>query len=319
MRTEFEFINHIKKKYSLDFVGDDCAVLPKDDKTDLLMTSDLLIEDIDFRLNWTEPELLGYKSLAVSLSDVAAMGGKPGWAMLALGVPQRLWSSDFMDRFYEGWHSLASEHGVDVAGGDISRSPDRLVVDSVVGGEVERGRAALRSGANVGDAIFVTGFLGGAAGGLRLLEAGARFDDSLSASARHLLLRQLQPISQTRTASVIQDYSLASSMIDVSDGLSSDLRHLVTASGVGAAIFADAIPIDPAMNEFPLFADDAFHLAMNGGEDFELLLTVAQDNVATALDLGFHKIGEITPNVGIIEVIRDGRAEILQPKGYRHF
>src|SRR5690606_17411987 len=151
-----------------------CAVLPFDGENDLLITSDLLAEDIDFRLDWTTPELLGHKALAVSLSDIAAMGGEPSWALLSIGVPENLWDGDFLDRFYEGWHFLAHQHGVELIGGDVSRVGDKLVIDSTVLGKVARGKAIPRSGAKVGDAIYVTGSLGGAAAGLRLLESGTR-------------------------------------------------------------------------------------------------------------------------------------------------
>src|SRR5689334_10615150 len=107
MRSEFEFIRNIKEKYGLNRVGDDCAVLPKDSTTDLIVTSDMLVEDIDFRLSWTTPQLLGHKALAVSLSDIAAMGGTPKWAMLSIGVPERIWKSKFVDTLYEGWFDLA--------------------------------------------------------------------------------------------------------------------------------------------------------------------------------------------------------------------
>ena len=100
MRSEFEFIQHIKKTYALKHIGDDCAVLPKDDKTDMVITADLLVEDIDFRLDWTTAKFLGHKALAVSLSDIAAMGATPKWAMLSIGVPEKLWNSDFLDEFY---------------------------------------------------------------------------------------------------------------------------------------------------------------------------------------------------------------------------
>ena len=143
MVSEFEFIDNIRVKYGLDRIGDDCAVLPKDSDNDLLLTADMLIEDIDFRLEWTTPEFLGHKSLAVSLSDIAAMGGVPKWGMLSIGVPENLWNIDFLDRFYDGWLELASGYGVELVGGDVSRSPDKLVIDSVAGGEIAKGKAIL--------------------------------------------------------------------------------------------------------------------------------------------------------------------------------
>ena len=182
MRGEFEFIQNIKSKYSLSRVGDDCAVLPKDAETDLLVTADMLVEDIDFRLDWTTAEFLGHKALAVSLSDIAAMGGKPVWSMLSVGMPENLWNSDFIDRFYEGWFALARKFDVELVGGDISSIDGKLVIDSIVGGEVAKGKAILRSTAKADDAIFVTGTLGGAAGGLNRLENGSRYDCSFHAS-----------------------------------------------------------------------------------------------------------------------------------------
>ncbi len=139
MRSEFDFIQNIKNKYGLGKIGDDCAVLPKDDKTDMVVTADMLVEEIDFRLDWTTPEFLGHKALAVSLSDIAAMGAAPDWAMLSIGVPPELWENDFLDRFYAGWHKLAAEHSVELVGGDISRVPDKFVIDSVVGGSSAEG------------------------------------------------------------------------------------------------------------------------------------------------------------------------------------
>lgn len=319
MVSEFEFIHNLKSKYGLKKVGDDCAVLPKDDVTDLLLTADMQVEDVDFRLDWIEPELLGHKALAVSLSDIAAMGGTPKWSMLSIGVSEKLWKTDFLDWFYEGWHKLAALHDVELVGGDVSKTPDRLVIDSVVGGEVKKGKAILRSGAKVGDAIFVTGFLGGAAAGLRLLELGKRSADSLSAPFKHLLLRQLQPIPQTRTGTIIQSHGLATSMIDISDGLSSDLSHVLHSSNVGACIRSEDIPVDPAINDLSEFDLDGLDLALNGGEDFELLFTVDKKNISACLDLGFHMIGEITSDAGIIELVSENKTEILQPKGYRHF
>ena len=192
MRTEFEFIRNIKEKYGLKRVGDDCAVLPKDSMTDLVVTGDMLVEDIDFRLTWTTAELIGGKALAVSLSDIAAMGATPKWAMLSIAIPKRIWNSSFVDKFYEGWTALAKHHDVELIGGDVSRAPDKIVIDSIVAGEVPIGKAVMRSGASPGDSIFVTGALGGAAAGLILLESGVRY---AKASKKHkeLIARQLRP------------------------------------------------------------------------------------------------------------------------------
>lgn len=319
MRSESEFIQNIKTRYSLRLVGDDCALLPKSDAIDLLITSDMLVEDIDFRLTWTKPEFLGHKALAVSLSDIAAMGGEPRWAMLSIGVSEKLWKTDFLDRFYEGWHKLARKFGVELIGGDVSKSPDKLVIDSTVLGDAPKEKAVLRSGARPGDAIFVTGYLGGAAAGLVLLENGTRYSENLAEPDHHLMLRQLQPLPHVRTGKLLQEIQLPTAMLDVSDGLSSDINHLALASGVGAKIYADRIPVDPAIAGVTAISADPLDLALNGGEDFELLFSTGQEKIPIALDLGFHHIGEITSDVGIIELVRDDKVSRLQPKGYRHF
>lgn len=319
MVSEFEFINNIKSKFSLDKIGDDCAVLPKDGTTDMLLTADMLVEDVDFRLEWTTPEFLGHRALAVSLSDIAAMGGTPTFSMLSLAVPESLWKTDFLNRFYEGWHALAATHNVELIGGDISKTHDKLVIDSTVIGEVPRGKAILRSGAKPGDAIFITGYIGGAAAGLLRLESGVRFDESLPVPLKHLLYRQLQPLPQVSTANILRRHGLVTAMLDISDGVSSDLHHLINASGVGGRIDLEKLPIDPAIASLDLTEKQRVDLALNGGEDFELLFTVSQDFFSTVQYLGFHHIGEVTANVGIIELRAVGKTSILPPKGYRHF
>ncbi len=138
MMSEFEFIENIRRKFSVAKIGDDCAVLPKDSKTDLVITTYLLVEDIDFRLDWAKPEFIGHKALAVSLSDVAAMGAKPVWAMLSIGVPTQIWKTNFVEKFYDGWFSLAKKFDVELVGGDVSKTPDKIVIDSIVAGEVKK-------------------------------------------------------------------------------------------------------------------------------------------------------------------------------------
>ena len=315
MRSEFDFIHNLKSKYSLSRVGDDCAVLSKDAKYDLLLTTDMLIEDIDFRLAWITPELLGHKALAVSLSDIAAMGGKPVWSMLSIGVPETLWQSDFIDRFYEGWFTLARNHGVELIGGDVSRSEAKLVVDSIVGGEVAKGKAILRSTANIGDAIFVSGTLGGAAGGLKLLENGARCGQKHN---ELLILKQLQPQPQLSIAKLLYQLDIATSMIDISDGLSSDLAHLCEQSMVGANVKAERIPVNQNLLEkFP--ADECLRLALDGGEDFELLFTADREHILKLESIGVTHIGETTAHSGVMEIKIDKVNHPLTPNGFSHF
>lgn len=318
MISEVQFIENLTSKYSLDKIGDDCAVLPKDAESDLLITADMLIEDIDFRLDWTTPEFLGHKTLAVSLSDIAAMGGKPIWAMLSLGVPEGIWKTDFIERFYDGWFALAREFNVELVGGDVSRSPAKLVIDSIAGGETPIGKAMMRSGAEPGDAVYVTGSLGGAAGGLKLLERGFLILDELPDLTANMLLRQLKPMPQIKVANLLQQLGVVTSLIDISDGLSSDLHHLCRNSRVGARIHAERLPVEPDLGNY-FHSDDCFEMALDGGEDFELLFTVNQKNISVLDSLPVTHIGDITANIDTVELIRDGTAEILEPKGYRHF
>ena len=241
MLSETGFIERLRRKRSVAGIGDDCAVLPKDAENDQLITADMLIEDIDFRLVWTSPELLGHKALAVSLSDVAAMGGTPVWAMVSIGMPKKLWRSDFVDRFYDGWFALAETFGVELIGGDASSS-SKLIIDSIVGGEAPKSMAIMRSSAAPGDLIYVTGTLGGASAGLQLLENDYRPNLSGYSPEDELVRKQLKPAPHVEIGKLLREKGLASAMIDVSDGLSTDLGHLCDASGVGALLDASADP-----------------------------------------------------------------------------
>lgn len=319
MRTEFEFTRNLRSKYSLSRIGDDCAVLPKDSKTDMVVTADLLVEDIDFRLEWTTAEFLGHKALAVSLSDIAAMGAKPVWAMLSVGIHENIWNSDFIDRFYEGWLDLAKQFEVELIGGDVSRTPDKIVIDSIVGGEVSKGKAILRSTAKVGDFVYVTGELGGAAGGLILLESGLRHDAKRNVAEANLLRRQLHPTPRLDLAAALNEGHLAAAMIDISDGLASDLKHICDESGVGARLFAEKIPVDPNLSAVATTSDQCLGFAINGGEDFELLFTTNKKNISKLKSPEFSFIGEITASAGIIKLEHENETRILQPKGFRHF
>jgi thiamine-monophosphate kinase len=323
MKSEFQFIEDIRHRYSLRKVGDDCAVLPKDFKTDLVMTADLLVEDIDFRLDWTTPEFLGHKALAVSLSDVAAMGAKPVWAMLSLGIPEQVWKTGFADRFYDGYFRLARKFDVEIVGGDVSKTPDKIVVDSIAAGEVAKGKAVLRSGARAGDLLFVTGELGGAAAGLKLLENGVRYSDEAKIWQHNLMLKQLQPQPQIEAAKDLNEQSRATSMIDLSDGLSGDLMHICRAGKVGARIYADRIPLHKNLLSVTESFIEKLGFALHGGEDYELLFTVdPKKNFRienTHKTNHFFRIGEITANSEIIELIIGNETRVLKPKTFQHF
>ena len=316
---EFDFIKNLKNRFSLRSIGDDCAVIPKDAETDIVITTDLLIEGIDFRLDWTTPTLIGHKALAVSLSDVAAMGGDPKWAMVSIGVTQAIWNTKFLDAFFDAWQDLAAIFEVELVGGDTSRSPDRLVIDSIVAGELPKGTAVLRSGAKPGDGVYVSGPLGGAAAGLRMLEQGGRLKESSSDEQQALIMKQLRPLPQVRLGSRLRENGIATAMIDLSDGMSSDLAHLCSASGVGAVINANDLPFDAETMNLAGSIEGMLDYALNGGEDFELLFTADDEKISRSQDLDVFRIGEVTANVGVIELNLNGETQLLPPAGFKHF
>ncbi len=327
MRTEFEFLQSLTEKYGLNKVGDDCAILPKDSKEDLLISSDMLVEDIDFKTDWTKPEFIGHKSLAVSISDIAAMGGTPNFSLVSIGIPEHVWNTNFIDKFYIGYTALAEKYKVELVGGDISKTPNKIVVDSTVLGTTKKDLAILRSTAKSSDLIFVTGELGGANAGLKLLQSELRYENNMEDWKSKLLLKQLAPLPFQDSSDLT---NFASSMIDLSDGLSSDLRHICNASMVGAKIYADKIPIDKNIaylsdknNKYFLSKNlDNLKFALHGGEDFELLFTVSPKLFKKNQDkiLSFAtQIGETTETVGKIELIKDGFSHNLESKGYQHF
>jgi thiamine-monophosphate kinase len=341
MRSEFDFIALVRQQTLkrraegttaglIQGIGDDCAVTrsPGADR-DSVITADLLVEDVDFRRTSTTPRLLGHRALAISLSDIAAMGARPRWALLSIGVPQDVWNGRFLDEFYKGFYALADEHKVILIGGDVSRTPDRIVIDSIVLGEAARGRAVFRSGARPGDHIFVTGTLGGAAEGLRLLEAGARLKRSGAQSLRpdanqQLMLRHLRPTPRVEWGQLLGEKRLATAMIDLSDGLSSDLTHLCRESGVGAHIEASRIPVDPLLDRVRVRPPDSLSLALNGGEDYELLFTVRPRERLARLpeEVGgvpATYIGDVTNRAGEVALTVGTRTRALQPAGFQHF
>lgn len=335
MRSEFDFINTLRQRVAssnqsiVAGIGDDAAVFRSTSGKETVVTADLLVEDIDFRRTTTPPYLLGHKALAVSLSDIAAMGARPAWSLVSIGVPEDVWQTDFVERLYDGWMDLANRYGVQLIGGDTSRTNERIVIDSIVIGECSAGMAVKRTGASPGDHIVVTGSLGAAAAGLRLIERGAHLaeqnlGDEDSQKLDHVLLRQLRPDPRVGWGIVLGEERLATSMIDLSDGLSSDVNHLCAASNVGALIDASSLPIDERVVELcGRRALDPLQLALHGGEDFELLFTVKPENVARLprrVDgVEIKRIGEIRSASEGVMISEGSRTWELTPAGWKHF
>jgi len=316
---ERELIRAIRKDFAkpgkglILGIGDDAAVI-EGGKRRLILTTDVLIEGSHF-LRALQPAFwLGRKSLNVNLSDIAAMGGTPRYVLLGLGLPQTVdtrWVSDF----FSGFKSAATESGALLIGGDLSQAAEVFISVTAIG----EGRAIIRrNGGRPGDLIFASGFLGDAAGGLRLLRRGFRLGRDKKAD--HLLKAFLDPVPQVRLGRRLASRGLASSMIDSSDGLSVDLLHLCEESGLGAELELDRLPISPQLRNFE---KDPSALALHGGEDYQLVFTVAPGKYQAALALRRHfmitPIGRMTKARRLCIIDRRGKKKPLPIKGYEHF
>jgi thiamine-monophosphate kinase len=291
-------------------IGDDCAVLCPPAGHEILLTTDFTLEGIHFRREWHTPEVVGRRCLTRGLSDIAAMGGLPLATFLSLALPARL-PQRWVERFMSGLLELAREFNVQLAGGDTAESPSGVLADIVVLGSVPRGKAILRSGARVGDAIYVTGELGGGSAALRELFAGrrARSGD---------FTRHFHPVPRVAIGNTLRVRHWATAMIDLSDGLSTDLTHLCEESAVGAEILASQIPrAHTGRNRTPVDLD----LALHGGEDYELLFTAPKALRVPGRIGGVPVtwIGHVTRNRKILLRHEDGSLERLEPKGWEHF
>jgi len=292
-------------------IGDDCAVLRLLPGRDSLVTTDFTLEGIHFRRDWHSPESVGHRCLARGLSDIAAMGGEPVAAFLSLALPRNLPQS-WVGRFARSLISLAEKYGVTLAGGDTAESPNGILADLIVVGSVPKGKSVLRSEARVGDRVFVTGELGGSwAAIVRMMATRKKVNPR--DYRRHFF-----PEPRVEVGRVLREKRFASSMIDLSDGLSTDLAHICKESGVGAELNAVNIPrahVGKPAREVDL------DLALHGGEDYELLFTApAGKRVPRQIaGVALTEIGRITRGRKII--VRNAR-EIgyeLEPRGWEHF
>ncbi len=279
---------------------------------DLLVTTDFSIEGIHFRRDWHSPESVGHRCLTRGLSDIAAMGGEPTAAFLSLAVPPELPQS-WVNRFMRGLIHLGTRYGVVLAGGDTSQSPDGILADIVLIGKIPTGEALLRSGARVGDGIYVTGALGESNAAISSLRQHPKRKLNPRDYPRHFF-----PEPRVNVARVLRKKKLASAMIDVSDGLSTDLSHICKESGVGAEVESNLIPVATAGRPpHPVNLD----LALHGGEDYELLFTAPPRTHVPSRIAGvpISQIGRITREKSLVLKDLDGIAQNLQPSGWEHF
>jgi thiamine-monophosphate kinase len=322
---EFGLIHRIRKWTNssdpalIQGIGDDVAVIEMGPKV-LLVTTDILIEGIHFDLSWMDPYPLGRKSLAVNLSDIASMGGIPKYFLVSIGLPKNFPIS-FISSFYRGLKQEAKRFRVELIGGDTSLS-QKMIINICLLGEGEKRDLLFRKGAKVGDDLFVSGRLGDAALGLKILQEKTKIKGS-----KRLVEKHLSPSPRVELGQAIAKFHLATAMIDVSDGLLIDTSHLLEESEVGARIWEDQIPLSrPYRKWVRSFSKDPFRFALSGGEDYELLFTTPStmrkkiSSIARSLKIPITRIGEIlAKEEGLHMISKDGEDYSPSRLGFEHF
>lgn len=323
---EFGFIERIRKgclirdKNVIRGIGDDCCVFSTSGEIATLLTTDMLVERIHFLLGAISPYQLGRKSLAVNMSDIAAMGGTPREAVISIAVPDTV-DLAFLDDFYDGMKSIAEEFEVNLLGGDTTSSPEHLVVNVALVGEARVDEILYRSGAEVGDLIFLTGPVGSSAAGLDILLKGRGVDDGDDLVEAHH-----DPYPHVKEGRIIASMKVANSLIDVSDGVAADLGHICTESKLGAIIEEEMIPTTEEFRAYcERFNEDANRLSLHVGEDYVLLGTVpaeAEADLREALrsqDCEFYPIGRTVSEAGLKLKVYDGSIKVIGASGWDHF
>ena len=328
MTTEFELIEKLKAGWKC---GNDVKIGPGDDASALhleacenklfLQTVDLLVEGVHFRKNWGSAYQLGWKSLAVNLSDIAAMGGQPLHTHLSLAVPGT-WSEVEISEFMEGFKALADQYKISLLGGDLSRSDGPLMIAGTANGTVAANQVITRRGAKSGDVIWVSGPLGSAEAGLRLLKEEKFADDH-----KELLNAFLKPSPEVELGMLCASSGLVTALIDLSDGLAGDLGHVLKASGVGATLEEEKFPITQTLQNVAARNNwNITDLLLRGGEDYKLLGCTPETKfdqfrnlVNEQLGKTISRIGSITSEQGLVLNYRDGRCEKVNPTSFDHF
>ena len=310
---EFGLIERIKNNvqlYSKDVVvgiGDDAAVLKYDKNDYLLFASDMLAENVHFSLNYSTPKQIGMKAIEQNVSDIAAMGGIPKFALISLALPNDI-NIDFVDRLYNGINKELKKYTISIIGGDVVQSK-MLIIDVALIGFVEKRYLALRSNAKVSDLIFCSGDVGKSAVGLELLRSninGKSIKKHLEPECRLSLSRRLVKIG-------------INSMIDVSDGVASEVRHICQESGVGAVVYSGKIPISKnTINDSKKIKKNPLDFALYGGEDFELIFTASKNKLKRLKKYDVSVIGEIVDRKYGIKLIQGNKKLDLQ-SGFDHF
>ncbi len=320
-RGEFGLISRIAAKVIttegvITGIGDDAAVTELSAGMQLLTSTDMLLEDVHFRRAWHDPYRLGRKSLAVSISDIAAMGAIPRWALLSLAIPPGL-PPDFIDDFIRGFLAVASEYRVTLIGGDTCSSRSGLTLSVTIMGEQFPDRIVRRTGAKPDDDIWVTGTLGDAALGLRMVEKGE--------GDEFIVGRLLDPTPRVSAALILAGAGLASAMIDISDGLLADFGHIAELSQVGGCIRCSDLPLSVSFRSHPAHITRIpYELALSGGEDYELCFTADSSNREKIIEamkkcgIAVTRVGIVASSPGVTARNPDGSRFQVHTEGFTH-
>lgn len=327
---EFGLIARLKERLPLPSedvivgIDDDAAVLKCSTGHLTLLATDALVEGVHFNLDYFDYYQVGWRAMAANLSDIAAMGGEPQFAVVSIALPDNMRVAD-VDDLYDGLRSIAERSHTAIVGGDTTSSPDGLFIAIAIVGHVEERCLTRRKGACVGDGIFVTGTLGDARCGYRVLNSEPlKTDDRFVAITR----KHLTPVPRLQEARFLVENFPISAMIDISDGLASEIHHLCRSGQVGAIVSAQAIPVAPETPEVASrFSEPAFDYALYGGEDYELLFTLPPGNAddllprfAKTFDLPCTRIGEIRKaSFGVKLEMPSGEELAIEDKGFDHF
>ncbi len=329
---EFGLIEHLAKDIThtnastVKGIGDDAAVIDNGEEFGLL-AADMLLEGIHFDLSYAPLPHLGYKAIAVNVSDIAAMNGVPSQVTVSLGVSNRF-SLEAVDALYQGMKAAAKDYNIDIVGGDTTTSKSGLVISISILGTVAKGRETYRKGAKVNDILCVTGDLGAAYVGLQVLErekqtflANPQMQPKLD-DYQYIVQRQLKPVARMDIIHELNTLDIVpGAMIDISDGLASECLHLSANSGVGLAIYEDKLPIDRQTYETAVeFNMDPITCVLNGGEDYELLFTISQEeHEKLEKHPDIHFIGYVQEqSKGNVMVTKSENVVPLQAQGWNH-
>lgn len=306
-------------------IGDDTAVLKSPAANWQLFTTDMMLEGIHFRLDWSSYYQVGYKALAVNISDIAAMGGRPTHAVVSVGIPDTV-QIENIEELYQGIRDIARRFKINLVGGDTVKSPEKLIINIALLGEVAAGKAIYRSGARPGDIIYTTGNLGKSAAGLYIL-AHTKELELTSEVKERLILAHTLPEPRVDTGWLLSGLEGVSALDDNSDGLAAELREICRASSVGCLIWEKELPVLAEVKKLAGEQGDVvLDWVMDGGEDYELIFTVRPDHRGTVeqslnhAGISFSSIGVITAQVNELKIKRiNGSEEKINSSGYNHF